>query len=133
VVKLVVEEPESAALRALLTDGPRGSCELAVAEAPRAVRRVAAGRAEAERQRLLARVDATLDRLTLLSVDREALRVAGGFEDPGLRSLDAVHIASALSIAGDLDAFVSYDARQLEAAAKASLPVVSPGAGTARS
>ena len=125
VVKLVIEEPASDSLRAFLSGGPGASCELALTEGPRAVRR--AGRTERDRRRLLRLMDEALEGLTLISLDRVVLRVAAGFEHPGLRSLDAIHIASALSTGSDLQAFVSYDRRQVEAAAGAGLPVVSPG------
>ena len=45
---------------------------------------------------------------------------------PELRSLDAVHLATALSIGVDLD-FVTYDNRQAAAARAAGLRVVQPG------
>ncbi len=122
----MVEEAESATLRELLADEPRGSCELAVTEVPRAVRRLTAGRGESERRYLLSRADAVLEYLTLLSVDRGTLLVAAAFEDSALRSLDAIHIACALSTGSDLEAFVSYDRRQVEAASSAGLHVVSP-------
>jgi hypothetical protein len=43
-----------------------------------------------------------------------------------VRALDAIHLASALRIRSALSAFVTYDARQLEAAARRRLPVESP-------
>jgi predicted nucleic acid-binding protein len=43
-----------------------------------------------------------------------------------LRALDAIHVASALRLGGALSAFVSYDRRQLEAAAALGLPTASP-------
>ena len=43
-----------------------------------------------------------------------------------LRSLDAIHLASALSLNGDLTDFVAYDVRLCSAAESAGLPVVSP-------
>lgn len=47
---------------------------------------------------------------------------------PILRSLDAVHLASAVIVRDQITAFVSYDKRLLEAARAEGLPVVSPGA-----
>jgi len=44
----------------------------------------------------------------------------------GLRSLDAIHLASALTLGDELDAFVTYDARQADAARAAGLTVESP-------
>jgi uncharacterized protein len=46
---------------------------------------------------------------------------------PRLRSLDALHLASALSLDPDLETFVSYDARLVTAAGAAGLAVAQPG------
>lgn len=45
---------------------------------------------------------------------------------PGLRSLDALHLATALLIRGDVGAFIAYDQRLAEAAASSGLPVLQP-------
>lgn len=47
--------------------------------------------------------------------------------DPGLRALDALHVASALSVEGELTAFVTYDRRMLDAARKEGLSAHAPG------
>ena len=49
--------------------------------------------------------------------------------DRGLRSLDAIHLATARVLGPDLDAIVSYDDRLLKAAGDAGLTTVSPRAG----
>lgn len=54
--------------------------------------------------------------------------MAGALTPPALRSLDAVHLASALSVRDRLDGFVAYDARLVEAARAHGLPVLTPGA-----
>jgi predicted nucleic acid-binding protein len=48
--------------------------------------------------------------------------------DPLLRSLDAIHVATAVQLRPLLDAFVSYDHRQAAVAREVGLRVVSPGA-----
>ena len=70
---------------------------------------------------------AVLTRLRLVDLDRSVLTRAGRLPSPGLRSLDAIHLATALSIPG-LDAFVGYDARLQSAAAALGLLALSPGA-----
>ena len=45
-----------------------------------------------------------------------------------LRSLDAIHLASAVGIADEISTFVSYDKRLLDAARAEGLTVASPGA-----
>ncbi|WP_316742372.1 PIN domain-containing protein [Streptomyces sp. MK7] len=46
---------------------------------------------------------------------------------PGLRALDALHVASALSLERELVALVTYDRRMLDAARKEGLPAHAPG------
>ena len=118
--KLVVEEPESRALRDALLQWPRrASSRIAVVEVLRGVRRRDAG------AELLAR--RVLSNVALIAVGNRVLVVASTLGPPALRSLDAIHLASALRLGADLTAFVSYDARQLEAAAALRLPVSAPG------
>jgi predicted nucleic acid-binding protein len=52
---------------------------------------------------------------------------AGGLPPAWLRSLDAIHLATALELGSDLEGVVTYDRRMVEAAALASIPVLSPG------
>jgi predicted nucleic acid-binding protein len=56
----------------------------------------------------------------------EALDQAGLLEPAQLRSLDAIQLTAALRLGGELHAFVAYDARLVEAAQAAGLPVLSP-------
>ncbi|HLH59112.1 MAG TPA: VapC toxin family PIN domain ribonuclease, partial [Streptosporangiaceae bacterium] len=51
---------------------------------------------------------------------------AAGVRPSALRSLDAIHVASALTIRRDLTALVSYDKRLLAAAQEAGLPTACP-------
>jgi len=44
-----------------------------------------------------------------------------------LRSLDAIHLAAAMSIREVLVAFVTYDHRLLDAATATGLPITTPG------
>jgi len=48
--------------------------------------------------------------------------------DSRLRSLDAIHLASALAVGEGLLALVCYDVRLTTAAKRSKLPVVAPGA-----
>ena len=69
---------------------------------------------------------ALLRRLDLVDLDRGLLREAGALPGPLLRSLDAIHLASALRIRDAVEVFVAYDTRLLEAAEGAGLDVASP-------
>ena len=118
-VKLVLEEPESAALRKALRRWPRrASSRIALVEVVRAVRRRAQA-AEPLALRLFGGV-------VLLADDDHILAAAAVLDPAGLRALDAVHLTSALRLGPGLAAFVSYDGRQLEAAEALGLPVTSP-------
>jgi predicted nucleic acid-binding protein len=79
------------------------------------------------RQGLSDRARLVLDGVALLGVDQDILEKAASLAPKELRTLDAIHIASALSLGTDLLAFVTYDDRQLDAARKARLPLVQPG------
>ena len=126
VVRLVASEPESEELMASVEGSPLVSSELLVAELPRAVRTLAAARDDVDVIDLIARADAELARVALVPVSREVLTVAGALAGGGVRTVDALHVASALLVE-DVALLVSYDARQLRAAAEAGLAIASPG------
>lgn len=118
-VKLVVAEPESAALRRYLKRRPdRSTSELSVAEVLRAALRRDDELVDAARQ-ILARVD----RITL---GRQLIETAGTLIPRGMRTLDALHLASALELGDELEAVVAYDVRLLDAAAAHGLRTTSP-------
>jgi predicted nucleic acid-binding protein len=120
IVKLVVEEPESAALRrALRTRPQRVSSALALVE----VHLSAARRAPAAPRE---RVDRILAGLTLIPVDQLVLESAAQLGAAGLRALDAIHLATAASLGDDLRSILAYDHRLLAAARAAALPAESP-------
>jgi uncharacterized protein len=72
------------------------------------------------------RVEAVLRPVTALGIDDEIVQAAASVEPTGLRSLDAIHLASALVLGEVLDALVTYDARLGEAAEAAGVRVLSP-------
>lgn len=65
--------------------------------------------------------------VALLPLDDSLLDQASALEPAGLRSLDAIHLATALSIRDDIGAFFTYDQRLGEAAADHGFSVVHPG------
>lgn len=120
IVKLVVSEPESVALRCeLARDAEWVSSALARVEVLRALRRTGATADS------LQFAEELMDRIALVAVDQPILNAAASAEPAGLQSLDSLHLATALSLAG-LDAFVSYDPRLGAAAVAAGLPVLFP-------
>lgn len=118
-VKLVVAEPESPALRRYLADEPdRSSCALARVEVTRAVR----GHGLAA----LTRARRVLQRLHLVQLDDELLETAAALDPRILRSLDALHLAAAQLFGDELTALVTYDRRMAAAAGLIDVSVVAP-------
>jgi hypothetical protein len=117
-VKLVVPEPETEALRRYVFGrAPLASCAIARVELVRAVRRHGPSHVAVARS-LLDEVDLTL-------LDDELLDLAGELDGP-LRCLDALHIAAALELSPDLEALVTYDAQMARAAEAHGLTVAAP-------
>ncbi|MEW5989962.1 MAG: type II toxin-antitoxin system VapC family toxin [Chloroflexota bacterium] len=119
-VKFAVEEPETAALRRFLADGGsrRVSSALLRTEALRAVRHLGAD--------ALATVREGLRRVDLIGIDDRILDTAGTLEPGVLRTLDAIHMATAQAVGDDLDAIVTYDDRMIEAARLLGLSTATP-------
>lgn len=127
-VKLVVPEPETAALRAWIGSArvELAASDLVRAELIRAVRRSDADPGAAARARDL------LARLTLLPATADIMDRAALLDPVSLCSLDAVHLASALLLGDSLESVVTYDERLAEAARVAGLSVAAPGADRPR-
>lgn len=125
-VKLVLDEPESPMLRAYLRGGDVVSCELALTELPRAIKRASARDPALPREILISRAYEVLQAVGLLALDRGLLVSAGALAEPALRALDAIHVAAAIAVS-PLDAFVTYDEREGAAARLAGLRTVAPG------
>jgi uncharacterized protein len=122
-LKLVIEESESAGLERWILERagiPAVSSELAKIEVIRACRRVNA-EALPEARMMIAGID-------LIPLTGDVVDQAAEVGNPLLRSMDAIHLVSALSIRADLSAFVAYDHRLIEAASAAGLMPHHPGA-----
>lgn len=121
VLKLIKPEAESAALQTWLDGQPqvaRVSSRLLRIELMRSVMRTDPSR--------LIRAHHVLALISVLSIDAvaDAAEIVGA---PVLRSLDAIHLATAQLLQSELTAFVAYDRRLAEAARLLELPVASPG------
>lgn len=119
IVKLAVAEPESTALRAHLRRRTLVSSALARVEVIRAL--LPSGPVAVEHG------NAVLARFELVRIGDRVLRVAGELRPPFLRSLDAIHLASALLFEDALRHVVTYDTRMADAARALGLRVTSPG------
>jgi predicted nucleic acid-binding protein len=119
VVKLAVAEPESGALRAYLRRRrPLVSSALARTEVLRAL--LPAG------ETALSRGRDVLRRLDLIRVNDRVLDAAGILEPAQVRSLDAIHLATAQLLGEDLGQVVTYDDRMADAARQLGLKTASP-------
>jgi len=118
-VKLVIREPESTALRRFLRRWPkRASSSLLRAEALRAIR--------PHGSEALGRVTKRLANTNLICIDDELLEAAGRLDPLTLRTLDAIHVASALTLGPDLGVLVTYDRRMAAACKAMAIQVESP-------
>jgi len=119
IVKLAVKEPESAALRRYLQRRrPLISSALARAEVLRAL--LPAGEAAVARGRDV------LARLELVRINDRVLSTAGLLQPAELRTLDAIHLATAAQLGPELGAVVTYDERMSDAAKRLGHRVASP-------
>jgi predicted nucleic acid-binding protein len=118
-VKLIVDEPESVALhRELAGWSAWTSSALLGVEAVRACRRLGETVADS--------AETSLSDVALIPMDEQVLAVARRLDPSELRSLDSIHLATALSISTDLGALFSYDDRLTAAATAAGLHVLAP-------
>jgi hypothetical protein len=117
IVKLIVEEPDSAALVGFIREFDDViTSRVGVVE----TRRAAARRGGAD-----AMAATVSQAIGVIELDEAIADSAARLEPATLRTLDSLHIASALAL-DRVDAFVTYDARLASAAQAAGLPVVSP-------
>jgi uncharacterized protein len=117
-VKLFLLEPESEALSVATHSWQLASSALLEVEAVLAVRR---RKPDAETT-----VRAMLQGLELIDIDADIRRAAAGVANPHLRSLDAIHVATALSLGDHCGTFFAYDQRLIAAAQAHGLTVSVP-------
>lgn len=118
-VKVVIQEEHSTATRELLLGAECVCSVLVVVEVPRVLRRYGQTDWAQGWQQLR-------PRLRIVDLTRPLVEQAAALPPPTLRSLDALHVATALSV-GRLDGLVAYDRRLLEAAESQGLAVLHPG------
>ena len=121
VIKLLAEEEHSIALAEFYdqhTDAEWVSSALLKIELTRTVTRVMPVLMPDARDLLRA--------FSYVSIDDDIVAAAMNEPDRGLRSLDAIHLATARIFGAELDALVSYDDRLLRAAGDAGLSTASP-------
>ena len=121
VVKLAHVEPESSALRGWLDDRAETgwiSSVLTEIESFRALARYA--------PEAVSRLPAVLDLIDLIDLNPPIRVLAQAVRPVTVRSLDAIHLGTALHARRALTSFVTYDKRLLDAARATGLPADSP-------
>lgn len=122
VVKLILDEDHTRALKAHLTSKPAEmvSSELTKVEVCRTLIRLSQREANREvADNLLAKIA----KLPMNAV----LDLAADLDGPNLRSLDALHVATAQMLGPAVTEFITYDKRLAKAATDAGLPLTMPG------
>ena len=119
-VKLVVDEPESRSLSEAVAAWK--SCATSLVGAVEVVR-VSRRHPDPTTPR---RAETVLDGLIFLEFDTAIAEAAKEIAPPALRSIDAIHLATALSLGEDLGGFVCYDRRLADAAELVGLPLLAP-------
>lgn len=121
-LKLLLPEPEGDALAVELGRWPDWvTSALTTVECRRVLMR------ERVNASVRARADYLLSRCVLMHVDAIVLRLAEHIGPRELRSLDAIHLATALSCGDHPEAFITYDDRLAAAARTLKLNVLQPG------
>lgn len=118
-VKLVAPESESAAMKAFATSsGTIFTSVIGATELRRAIRRNYP-------ERLVA-AEGLLSRVNLIEASKSVLLLAEVIEPATLRTLDAIHLASALSVIEEIDGFAAYDVQLSRAARAVGLTAIAP-------
>jgi predicted nucleic acid-binding protein len=134
-VKLIVPEKETDALVAFLEERSQlrhVTSEIAVTEVMRVIRRARCGPQgqvrleEARFIRLLTAAEKRLDATDQVTLDTAVLKAAGALEEFNIKSLDAIHLASAMVLGPSLTSFVTYDEKLRGHAENRGLQALSP-------
>lgn len=117
-VKIIIAEPESIGMERWYLESDRVlTSRIGIVETRRAVSR---------RPHDLAHLNHVLDRIEVIAIDQPIADHAAAIQPATIRTVDAIHLATALALQPDLNAFVTYDERLADAARALGLPVVSP-------
>lgn len=118
--KLVIGEPESHDLRVFLKSaGLMVTSAISETELRRAALRVSKSAVDAAPR--------VLSVVAQMEVSREILSAAARVQPAQLRTLDAIHLATALELLPEIDTFVTYDNKLADAAESAGMNVAQPG------
>jgi predicted nucleic acid-binding protein len=119
VVKLLVSEPESSALTEWWrSNSALVSSELLTTELLRTIARAAPN--------IISHAQVLIKTISLRRIDTHVLQTAGQLKPATLRTLDAIHLATALEFVPNLESLATYDDRMAEAARSLGIVVVTP-------
>ena len=117
-VKLVVDEPETPSMFRWYVESERlATSTIGIIETRRAANR---------RGHDPAQLESVFRSLVILQVDDIVAAGAARISPVKLRTLDAIHLATAMAMGTEIGAFVTYDDRLAEAARSVGLPVIKP-------
>lgn len=120
ILKFVFAEPERAALVKALTQ-PAISSELARLEVKRAVHRI--------NPQDIALANQELTRINFVTISDQVLSTAEAFTaNISLATLDAIHVATALTLGSKIEGIITYDKQMIANAQNMGIRVLSPGA-----
>lgn len=118
ILKLIFKESESSALIHVLGESPTSS-SLARLEVIRVVQRTNSNELQTARN--------ILEKFLFIPINESVIRIAENFSDATtLRSLDAIHIASALLVQSSIKGLITYDTNMALAAEEFGLKIISP-------
>ncbi|MGE3074953.1 MAG: type II toxin-antitoxin system VapC family toxin [Dehalococcoidia bacterium] len=118
-LKLVAQEPETSVFEVAVQNRKLVASELAITEVGRAIERKLGSAFDA--------IDEVSARVGLMPITSALLRQAIDIRPASLRTLDAIHIASAMQLGSDLEGVLTYDIRMQQAARELNLRVEAPG------
>ena len=120
ILKFVFAEPERAALVKALTQ-PAISSELARLEVKRAVHRI--------NPKDIALANQELTRINFVTISDQVLSTAEAFTaNISLATLDAIHVATALTLGSKIEGIITYDKQMIANAQNMGIRVLSQGA-----
>lgn len=119
-IKLLFNEPESQAMRRWVgeAEGRVASSDLLHAELMRATARIDMDKLED--------AQAIIRDLYMMRLSSGVYRRAGNLAPTEMRTLDALHLAAAMELGGDLEGIVTYDVRMAKGAESLGIEVVGP-------
>jgi predicted nucleic acid-binding protein len=124
IVKLIWSEAESSALAEFVLSDERSAKTLITS----AVSRIEVLRATRRRDEShLSRAREVLETFSEFEITEAIMETAAMVGSPHLRTLDAIHLATAMENASGMRALITYDTRLAQAARDLGLPVASPG------